>query len=404
MHKHIFVMIRYSVLTKSKSAWIIGKDQEFEEYRQTLFSSSRLKLHEELFEKVTFPSLCQMSEASTTVLVFTSDELPDENRNKLERLVGNKQNVKILTVSRDEAVIHKMNSELIKVLKGFDGDVCYATVRLDDDDALADTFEDELLRYVAPEFDQHAVSFPVGFNAYYEEGKYVAFKSIKYPMIALGLSYINVFYQLGKEPFKVSAYSLGNHRTIDERFPVIMKSHVPMFVRTIHEESDMYQKEGQKKNKLANEENLEAIKDRFHFFRQNDSLCFSGPVGERLANAEKHNGYVVTFHGSALCYSARDNCLLHVDASQPQKDAQLHWLRYDPSSNQLVIDKLSKVVDMNASGEVILCDGRAPLNLLDQHQGFSISPAGSGVFLTPLRNGKVVLSPYCRAWEIFRVS
>lgn len=405
MDKHIFIMIRYSVLTKSKDAWVIGKNQAFTDYKNKLFSSSRLQLHERLFRDVTFPSLCEMNPTTTTVMIFISDELPQVNKTALMEVVGNRQNFKVLEVSKSDSVIGKMNSELLKVLRLRDKDVCYATVRLDDDDALADDFEKALIKYVAPEFDQHAISFSKGYNAFYEDNKYLSFQEIKYPLIALGLSYINVFRKEGELPYKTSVYSLGNHTKIDERFPVITKADTPMYLRTIHKESDIYHRKF--KEKVAVDDfmfDLGKVKNSFVSIRSNpalyedvDSNVVVGGDTEKRTESK-----ILTHHQTVLCYSVKENALLHVTSSEIDNN-EIFCIRYDEFSSQLYVVGLSAYVNLSDVGEVSLSKEKGSLDLEFKNKGFSISPCGLNLFITPLRNGRVILSPHCRAWEIFYI-
>lgn len=400
MKKHIFIMIRYSVLTKNKNAWVIGKNQEFDAYKSKLFSESRLRLHEKLFKSVTFPSLCEMSENRTTVMVFLSNELPAANKKNLFNLVGKKGNFKVIEVSKDENVNEKMDSEVLRELNKFEEDICYATVRLDDDDALADDFEKELLVYLAPEFKSHAISFSKGYNAYYENDAYIAFKLIKYPLIALGLSYINIFEKSNKKPSKVTVYSLGNHTKIDERFPVIIKANAPMFFRTIHEESDIYQRKNTKSKGFDNSFfDFEKVKRCFSSLRENASLISL----DAKNRTETFRGGVLTYHNTLLCYSKENHELVHIDSSKVNVN-DFYKIKYDYESEQLFVEDLGKFISIDEKGVVILTAIKDNLTLSQKDDGFSIAVRNRKLFLTPLRNGKLVLSSHCRAWEVFRIN
>lgn len=80
MRKHAFVMIRYSVLSKGRSkSWVVGK-KGFDEYRKELFHPERLKARQELFEKITLPSLVHQTKRPSkewlTVYILVSEEMP----------------------------------------------------------------------------------------------------------------------------------------------------------------------------------------------------------------------------------------------------------------------------------------------------------------------------------------
>lgn len=400
MKKHIFIMIRYSVLTKSQNSWDIGREVDFEVYKEKLFSPGRLELHENLFENVTFPSLCEMDERSVTALIFISDELPAVNKERLLRVVDKKSNLKVVEVSRSERVVGKMNSELFKELSAFGSDVCYATVRLDDDDALADNFENELWNYVSPEFSGHAVTFSQGYNAFYDIDGYTGFQFVKYPLIALGLSYIDVFRSGDKEV--KSVYSLGKHTTIDERYPVILKSKLPMYVRTIHKASDIYHRKFKGKNGLASGlVKLNDVAECFSFLRVNPSLVNCSE--SQFVDIEGVKGGLLTFHNTFLCFSVDTNVFLHLEASEIEKRKEVFLVRYNFSDNSLFVIGLSGCLSFSSDGKAFLVDQAASSNakISSAGKGVSISTKDTNQFLAPLKNGKTTLVAHCKSWEVY---
>lgn len=240
MKRHIYVIIRYSVLTESKSAWLIGRDSEFEDYKNKLFNVERLALHEKLFENITLPSLSHMNSDDTTILLFTSDELPVLYLNGLKELVRPYDNIKVIPTSRKGILNNHIEEKLKKELANFDEDVCYATVRLDDDDAMSDMFYKKLFSYVKPQFKGHAVTFPFGYAGVFDGTHYTGFYERKIPMTAQGLAFINVYKKQEDFPRRASVFHLGNHVKVDEKVPLIMNPSKPMYIRTIHEHSDIY--------------------------------------------------------------------------------------------------------------------------------------------------------------------
>lgn len=246
MKKHIFIMIRYSVLSSDNSAWVIGREHDFEGYKASLFSKERMELHEELFFNVTLPSLQAMNRDNTTILIFTSEDLPAINMEKLASLQKNSVNVKVIPLPMEGKLIHKMDSCLLDELKGFNDSVCYATVRVDDDDALSNTFEKELTKYVQPAFSGHVVSFSRGYDGVYQNGNYIAFTKRDRAKSAVGLSFVQT-YKPDREPKKASIYSLGSHTKVDAKNPIIINPLRPMYIRTVHAASDIYYRKFSKK-------------------------------------------------------------------------------------------------------------------------------------------------------------
>lgn len=235
-------MIRYSVLTESKDSWVIGRNADTDKYKEKLFSKERLDLHENLFFNVTLPSLRKMDQTKTTVLVFTSEELPDPYITNLQQEVKGDENIKIVKLPRKGRIIGQMNQFLKKELDTFGSDLIYATVRLDDDDALSKDFCSSISKYLNEDFVGYAVSFPTGVAGIYEADNYKSFYKIYQPKIALGLSFINSYKKSRKKMDYVSVYSLGNHTKVDEKHPLILDSAKVMYVRTVHGQSDAYSK------------------------------------------------------------------------------------------------------------------------------------------------------------------
>ncbi len=249
MKKHVFVMIRYSVLTESKESWVIGRDATTEEYKKKLFANDRLALHQKLFFNVTLPSLRKMNAERTTVLVFTSDELPDPYLSDLMKETSGDKNIKVLKLPRDCRVIGKMENQLNKELQGFNEDVLYASVRLDDDDALSGKFFKALSKYLTKDFVGHVVSFP-GVAGMYDNDEYSDFYAIHQSKIAMGLTLINYVKKGEKATKPISIYGLGNHVKVDEKAPLILDESSVMYLRTVHGQSDAYSnKLKQKMNK-----------------------------------------------------------------------------------------------------------------------------------------------------------
>lgn len=256
MNSHIFVMIRYSVLTESKSSWAIGRDEEVENYKRKLFLEARLDLHQDLFFNATLPSVRKLNPDKSTVLIFTSDELPSFYINSLNNEIKNDKNIKVISLPRTGRIVGQMHNVLNEELHQLPEDTLYATVRLDDDDILSSSFQDSLEKYMNKAFVGYAISFSKGIAGIYEAGRYVSFYEIVQPKIALGLSFINFYSRKnGLDCPPVSIYGLGNHTKIDENHPLIIESKMPLYIRTVHSQSDAF---GEKlKNKMMSGKEIE---------------------------------------------------------------------------------------------------------------------------------------------------
>lgn len=240
MKRHTFIMIRYSVLTESRGSWKVGRDVDEKEYKRKLFSEERLRFRCDIFKSITLPSLLEMDMFSTTVFIFISTAMPSKYKNEIKEMVSLYPWIKVIPLSPQGKLIGKMNKVLLDELDQIGDEVCYATVRLDDDDALSKDFSEMIGQYINPANRGFAVSFPAGFAGFLKNGKFEKFHYINQPKIALGLSFIQMYSPKDKTPKPVSVFSLGNHTKIDSKVPVILDSRSLCYIRTVHEKSDAY--------------------------------------------------------------------------------------------------------------------------------------------------------------------
>lgn len=242
LDKRIFIIIRYSVLTKSQAVWAIGKGSSFEDYRARLFAPDRLALHEKLFNAVTLPALDDIAKNTSitmSVLLITSQELPEAHRAYLADVASLRPWLEVIAVSAEKKVNKVIEQQVAKRLLRHERDVCYATVRLDDDDALASDFGQKLECYVQPHFAGMCVTFAKGVLGVYDGQCYQQSYHFYKPNVALGLSMINTRERAANGQGPWTVYAAGNHRSVDERYPTIVDSSQIMFLRTEHEASDL---------------------------------------------------------------------------------------------------------------------------------------------------------------------
>lgn len=405
MKKHIYVMIRYSVLSENNAAWVIGRDNEFEAYKKELFSEARMSLHEELFLNVTLPSIEKMSPDNTTVLVFTSEALPAPNMAKLQHIQKTHQNIEIVPLPTKGGVIHNMQQHLQAKLAAFEEDVCYATVRLDDDDALADDFEDELRHYVDPKFAGHAISFALGYEGIYEQGGYSKFVKRHSPKIAMGMSFIQV-YRPTQPPKILSVYSLGNHTKVDEKHPLIVNPLMPMYVRTVHAGSDVFAKrfaQKLKKSRGVKTSTYEEVASRFCFLREGGAVSLEtlpslNFLGERFSEA-----CLVTHHKSVLLYSHSSEQVHHCASTEAVLDSDDELICFDKDRQMLKLAETGKQLFLDSRNTFSTNDsyGCKPLSFKRMGRGVAIVVNGSSRYLSAERTGEVSFKNQCKEWEVF---
>ncbi|WP_010276881.1 glycosyltransferase [Paenibacillus senegalensis] len=239
--KHKFIMIRFSVFNPRQIGWQIAKDVQLEEYKEKLYSNERLTLRQELFQKITLPSLLALKPdpEQLTLMVCTSQELPKKFLDELMDLLRPIPWAKIIILDSQKDIITSMGESIHKELIKFNETVYYSTTRLDDDDALAVYFMDELDKYLSFQYSDFCLSFASGFGGIYNGNSYDTFHAENIPRSAQGLTYINTFIPGKKVNTKyLSVFGLGSHTKVDRVKPTILDSRRPMFLRTLHSNND----------------------------------------------------------------------------------------------------------------------------------------------------------------------
>ncbi len=233
------------MLTESGSSWKIGSKNP-EKYKEKLFNPERLELHERLFQDVTLPSLLNQSqplnERNYTHLIITSDQLPEKNVRNLQEIIAPYPWAKVVQVPSNGSQSKLIGNVMYQELSKFEEEVCYSTTRLDDDDALGYDFFEELNKYISPMYAGNFISFGKGYAGVYNDntGKMETFHEYYYPKIALGMTYINIYNPVTDsfQESEISVFFRGNHVNADIQSPTLIDSRKPLFIRTLHAESD----------------------------------------------------------------------------------------------------------------------------------------------------------------------
>jgi hypothetical protein len=207
-------------------------------YEDKLFSPRRLGAHAEIFERFTLPSLIGDAD-DFTVGVFISDRLPASWKQRLKERVSVYSNVEIVELPPVENFANDISQWIKEKTKIFSENVAFATIRLDDDDALGRSYFDYLYEYLEPEYSGMCVSFPSGYRGVWKAGKIVGITRTYLPKTGLGLAHINYFDAGENRAIKSeNIFSFSAHRKLDRHFPVLLDGREPLFIRSIHREQD----------------------------------------------------------------------------------------------------------------------------------------------------------------------
>lgn len=236
--KHIVVTIRYSILMENnlRKSWKVGLDNDFESYKKILFDSSRLSVREKIFNKICLPSLIKINNSITSdisfkVHILTSSLLPLENKRFLKEISTHNTFIEIKEHDPETANLHiDFQQYLDENFK--EGDI-YASVRLDDDDALSIEWLNEITKFINPNFNDFVISLSSGHAAVINNDIEIdKIMPYKWKGGSAGLTYI------GMNKKAKTIYQCGPHLSTDDKFKTIIYSNGNFFFRTFNEFND----------------------------------------------------------------------------------------------------------------------------------------------------------------------
>lgn len=255
MSPAIYFVTRYSVVGKAQHTWQIARNAaDHQTYRAKVLDPHRLTARLRLFEQITVPSISAQQVESMNWLILVALDLPESDLARLRQAVSpaiaSGVRVQFLRVAPSddradlEGGVYAGMGQAIRMT--IENDLagtraCFATVRLDDDDALAADYSKRLDRFLRPEFAGMHISFSRGLQAIYAgDGAFTDTRVIDRPLIALGLALIN-----DHDPAKgfscpeVHVHGFGNHADLSARTPVIVDGSGVSYLRTLAESSDL---------------------------------------------------------------------------------------------------------------------------------------------------------------------
>ena len=244
--KSIFVITRYSVLG-GPGGWRLRKTADsLEEYKAYLFSDERLSARLTLFRSITAESIARQlpCDADLFFVVLTSEDLPAEHRANLDdvmRDVEARSDVTCAVIAVPSGRDHEPYIDTFIDEQFASGpDQRFATVRLDDDDALAASFCQRLCAHL----DQGMCGYPVSFAYGYEgvvddDGGARDVRHWNRPKVSAGLAFTNAWTSTGgyADPRR-HVYTLGRHTTVDVTDAVVLDTRAPAYFKSVNEYND----------------------------------------------------------------------------------------------------------------------------------------------------------------------
>lgn len=265
MKKKVYFLVRYSVLSAKQGYWVIRRNTELEEYKETLFSDTRMRLHSQLFFGLTVPALdnaISNSSVDAACIVLTSTELPTEHKKKLYDECARYGWMQVREVAPDKSYIEELEDLVGQSLDAEDDDkVLCCTVRIDDDDAVSKDFLQQLEKYLKFGNSGFAVSLAKGYKVFLEGEKITHFAEYFHAKGSVGLAYMKIRAR-NSGPFQ-TVYSFGDHMKIDRKTRLIVDGRKASFLRAIHDQSDITQEKGDRKSSSDVRVKLETVAKNF---------------------------------------------------------------------------------------------------------------------------------------------
>lgn len=201
---HAHFVTRFSIFdADSLSFRVMREEKKSEEKRQKVFDKKRLATKFVYFERLTLPSILNQTNSDWSWTIFYGADLPIEFADRLKHLCEQSSKITCVPVKTFAEFHERVDSNLQSFKKK---GMRFASIRIDDDDALVETYVDLLqsCKY------EGVASFPVGKRVTYrsEKDDFVIGSKIIWKNIALGLA-----------AFGFNIYKAGDHTLVHQKHP-----------------------------------------------------------------------------------------------------------------------------------------------------------------------------------------
>lgn len=225
---------RFSLFQPDSPAWRTSQAGRFkspEDYKNFLFSDSRLAPRMKILSEVSMPLIAVAAENHEIKHVIQySPELPKEYKDRLHDLATAYPFIALSDVSDRSGATHPYS--IADSLTGGSG--AYALYRLDDDDFLTPGYFHQMARYVSEEFLGFRVSLAAGMTGVFNGQSFETLRYVHRPNIAIGLA--NIQGRNGSGIF--IAPPASSHHHADRVGPVIVDAQQCAYFWTRHEGQD----------------------------------------------------------------------------------------------------------------------------------------------------------------------
>jgi len=245
-----FIITRFCVITNKAFNSVKGRDIRL--HAGKILSEEYLSIRINIMRSVTAKSISnQLNFKNKSVwIVLVPDILPSWAFNELNEMGRLLEGVDFVLISVESGldgydkldveyggsdIKNAINNYFCKALSP--GEV-FITTRIDDDDALAENFLVTVENYCKKEFVGMPITFPLGFEAVWDDGVLSDIKRLYFPMISVGLSLVSIYNGGNDFSGGQDIYSKGDHTKVDILNPMITDSRESMFIRVLHGSND----------------------------------------------------------------------------------------------------------------------------------------------------------------------
>ena len=175
-----FFITRFSILDHSYHGYQMTRNNDNTTYENLLFNEDRLDFKFKVFKNITLKSVLNQNNSNWEWHIYYSNKLNKKRVDELFLLTENHKKIKLFEVENFK--------QFFKKVKSFNYSEKYATVRLDDDDALSPNYTSSLNYYSKQK--GKIISFPYGNEYSFINNRIEVGLTCRKPNIALGLAAI----------------------------------------------------------------------------------------------------------------------------------------------------------------------------------------------------------------------
>lgn len=216
------------------------------EYKRALFSEERLASRLTLFRALTAESLaCQAPcDADLYFVVLTAETLPTRSRASLDDIVrglDDRSDFTCTVLDVPEDIEHSSRTDaFLDAHFASQPDQRFATVRLDDDDALAATFCRRLSLHLTQGVCGYPISFAYGYDGVSDaDGAVTDLRHWNRPKSSAGLAFANAWSSShGYADPRRQVYNLGRHTKVDVADALVVDTRAPAYLKTVNVHMD----------------------------------------------------------------------------------------------------------------------------------------------------------------------